>query len=186
MKRATRILLTAAVAAVFLGACAKQSLKATYDKQTANIESFLNAQMKADTLATLTRNQGAYRLTLHDTLDARRDSLRFGGRAALYYACYLLTGSSLSASNLVSTNLKDIATASNWKLSDTLQFKLDTLTLDKTLLNGLQMGLQGVQQYDEGFILFTGEYGFGNIQSGTIPARSALVYYIWINEIFNE
>lgn len=188
MKKSSVILLAAIVLAG-LGACSKESLKATYDKQISYIEGFITAQMNADTNATLVRNGNAYRLTLHDTLDrifGQRDSLREGGRVSLLYACYLLTGSTITIGNLIATNVKTIAEQAKWELSDTLRYKLDTLTLDKSLVSGLQDGLQGVQQYDECVILFTGEFGFGNVERGTIPARSALAYYFWIENIDNE
>ena len=169
-----------------VAACSRESLKATYDKQVTFIEGFISAQMKADTNATLVHNGKAYRLTLHDTLDrvlGPRESLLDGGKVSLYYACYTLTGSSLSAGNLVATNVKDIARQAGWNLSDTLRYKLDTLTLDNTLVRGLADGLAGVQPGDEGYILFTGKYGYGKTERGTIPALSALAYYILIEEI---
>jgi len=181
MKRNTLILVFLLAAA--LGACTKQSLKTTYDKQTTYIENFITAQMKADTNATLTRNGNVCRLTLHDTLPPERDSLLPGGKVSLYYACYTLTAASVSRSNLVATNYEPLAKAAGWNLTDTTRYKLDTLTLDQTLVKGLQDGLVGVQEEDEAYILFTGEYGFGASERGTIPARSALVYQIWISRI---
>ena len=184
MKRSTLILII-----LLLAACNKESLQSTYDKQTSNIESFITAQMNRDPHATLVRNEGAYRLNFHDTLDTRSrrpDSLAWGGQVALYYACYVMTGSSLSNSNLVATNYKRLADQAGWKLSDESRYKLDTLTLDKSLLPGLAAGLVGVQPKDEGYILFTGKYGYGGSQKGTIPARSALAYYFWIENISNE
>ena len=185
MKRST-LILTAVLAAAAIAACTKQSLQATFDKQTTYIESFISAQMKADTNATLTKYGGAYRLVLHDTLPAGRDSLRWGGKVSLYYACFTLTSSSVSTANLVATNLEDVATQAKWTLSDESRFKLDTLTLDGALLSGLAGGLLGVQPRDEGYILFTGKYGYGKSERGTIPAMSALAYYYWIEEIYNE
>ena len=182
MKRT--ILIVTALALIVWG-CTKQSLKTTYDKQAGYIESFVTAQMKADTAATLVRNEGAWRLTLKDHKDPG-DSLLNGGQVSLEYASYTLTGASLSASNLIETNKKDIADAAGWKLTDTTIFQPVTLTLDKTLVDGLRMGLHGVQPGDEGYILFTGEYGYGNKENGTIPAKSALVYHIWIESIKNE
>lgn len=166
--------------------CSKQSLQTTYDKQTTYIENFVAARMKEDPEATLVRNGGAYRVTLHDTEDPTRDSLKAGGKVSLYYACFTLTSASLSSSNLVATNFKTIASQAKWDLSDESRFKLDTLTLDNTLVPGLRDGLAGVQPGDEAYILFTGKYGFGNSEKGTIPALSALVYYILTDEIFNE
>ena len=185
MKRPTLILILI-LALMALGACTKQSLKTTYDKQTTYIENFISSQMKSDTNATLTKISGSYRLTLHDTLDVRRDSLLPGGKVALYYACYTLTSASLSKSNLVSTNKRDIAESAGWSLTDTTRYQVDTLTLDSSLVKGLQAGLEGVQEEDESYILFTGEYGYGAKERGTIPARSALVYHIWVNSISNE
>ena len=183
MKRSTVILLLLAAA---LGvACTKASLKTTYDKQTSYIEGFITAQMKSDSKATLTRNGDVCRLTLHDTL-SRPDSLKPGGRVVLNYACYTLTSSSVNRSNLVSTNSKTVASSAGWKLTDTTRFKLDTLVLGKDLVKGLQIGLEGVQQDDEAYILFTGEYGFGARERGTIPARSALIYQVWIKSIDNN
>jgi hypothetical protein len=92
----------------------------------------------------------------------------------------------LSNSNLIATNYKRLAEQAGWKLTDQSLYKLDTLTLDKSLLPGLAAGLVGVQPKDEGYILFTGKYGYGGSQKGTIPARSALAYYFWIENISNE
>lgn len=182
MKRSTLILIIGLVAGA--AACTKLSLQTTYDKQTTYIENFVSAQMKTDTNATLTRNGGAYRINLHDTLPQERDSLLWGQRVALYYGCFTLTSASLNRSNLVSTNMKDLARLAGWELTDTTIFKLDTLLLDKSLLTGFADGLAGVQEEDEGYILFTGQYGYGKTERGTIPALSALVYYFWIDEIF--
>lgn len=184
MKRSSVILLV-----LLLAACTKQSLQTTYDKQTSNIESFISTNMGRDATATLVRNEGAYRLNLHDTLDAtlhRTDSLDWGGQVALYYGCFIFSGTSLSFTNLVATNSRELAKEAGWKLTDESRYKLDTLTLDKSLLPGLASGLVGVQPMDEGYILFTGKYGYGGSQKGTIPARSALAYYFWIENISNE
>lgn len=183
------LLLAGIFALAVTAACSKLSVKSTYEKQATYIEGFVSAQMSKDPQATLTRNGGAFRLTLHDTLDrvfGQRDSLRQGGTAVVWYACYTLTGSTLSASNLVATNIRLLANSAGWELSDTLRYKPDTLRLDGKLVRGLQEGLFGVQQYDECFILFTGEFGFGNNERGTIPARSALAYQFWIENIDNE
>lgn len=165
--------------------CTKQSLKTTYDKQAGYIDSFVQAQMKADPDATLVRNEGSWRLTLQDHRDPG-DSLLAGGQVTLEYASYTLTGANVSASNLIETNRKDVAESARWELTDTTIFQPVTLTLDKTLVDGLRMGLHGVQPGDEAYILFTGEFAYGNKENGTIPAKSALVYHVWIESIKNE
>ena len=113
-----RKLILIGLSALLLAACTKQSLQSTYDKQTSYIESFVSTQMGKDATATLTRNGGAYRLNLQDTLDPTRDSLAWGQRVSLRYACFTLTSASLSASNLVATNRPDgrslTRAASSW------------------------------------------------------------------------
>ncbi|MBO4340560.1 MAG: hypothetical protein J5835_03935 [Bacteroidales bacterium] len=178
MKKAFLILL-----AVFFAACTQQALQTTFDKQTTTIESFVSATMKADANATLTRTGGAYRVTMHDTLDPTRDSLGWNGKVKLYYALYTLSSASLSASNLVATNKKDVAAAASWNTADDSQFEAVTLDMTDNLLEGLKMGLYGVQPDDEAYILFTGKYGYGSHEQGMIPARSALAYHVWIETI---
>ena len=180
----TKALILAALLLIGWG-CSKQSLKATYDRQAGFIDSFVQAQMKSDPEATLVHNEEAWRLTLKDHRDPG-DSLLQGGQVTLEYASYTLTSGSISASNLIETNRKEIADAANWKLSDSTIFQPVTLTLDKTLVEGLRMGLHGVQPGDEAYILFTGEFAFGNKENGTIPAKSALVYHVLIESIKNE
>lgn len=179
MRKSAIILLSLIVA----GACTQQALQTTYDKQTTNIESFISSQMQADETATLTRTGGAYRLTLKDTLDPTRDSLGWNGSVTMDYALYVLTGSSVSAQNLVATSLESIATEAGWSLTDNSQFQKITLSMQDDLLEGLKMGLYGVQPQDEAYILFTGKYGYGSREQGTIPAKSALVYHVWIDSI---
>lgn len=186
MKKSTLILLILVV----LAACSKQSLQVTYDKQITNIESFIQNLLNKDPDARLIKEEeGVYRVNLHDTLDRvlnRTDSLEWGGEVSLYYACFVLSSSTLSNSNLIATNLKELAEQAKWSLSDESIFKLDTLKLDNNLVPGLAKGLKGVQPLDEGYILFTGKYGYGKAERGTIPARSALAYYYWIENISNE
>ena len=187
MKKSTFILIALLIAGVF--ACTKESVQATYDKQETTIESFVESQLKADTTATVTYNNGAVRVVMHDTLyreGVLKDSLLAGGTVSFYYAGYVLSSAAISAAGLFATNHEATAKASGWVLSDTTQFRICTLTLDETLLPGLRYGLEGVQNQDECYILFSGEYGYGNNIQGTIPARSALVYHIWVNSITNE
>lgn len=190
MKNTTRILLlAAALGAALPAACSKQSVQSVYDKQETNIENFVQAQLKADTTATVTYKDGTVRVILSDTLSrsgALADTLQPGGTVSFYYAGYTLSGSSVSASNLFATNHEATAQAAGWVLSDTTQFNICTLPLDDTLLPGLRKGLEGVRSQDECYILFSGQYGYGKQRQGTIPALSALVYHIWVNSISNE
>ena len=189
MKKSTRILASALLVAALVPACNKEAVQLAYDKQEANIASFVEAQLKADNTATVTYKDGAVRIVLHDTLRREgllADTLRAGGTVSFYYAGYTLPSASVSASNLFATNHKQTADAAGWRLSDTTAFKIQTLTLDDSLLDGLQRGLEGVRNQDECYILFSGKYAYGSRIQGTIPARSALVYHIWVNSISND
>ena len=70
MKKSTWLLCIALLVTMLLAACSKQALQATYDKQTTNIEKFLETVISKDTTARLTENGGTYRLILHETLPA--------------------------------------------------------------------------------------------------------------------
>lgn len=189
MKKSTRILVTALLLAGLIPACNKQSVQLAYDKQETNIAQFVETQLKTDETATVTYKDGAVRVVLHDTLQREgllADTLRTGGTVSFYYAGYTLTGTSVNSSNLFATNHRKTADAAGWRLSDTTAFKIETLTLDDRLLEGLQRGLEGVRNQDECYILFSGKYAYGSHVQGTIPARSALVYHIWVNSISND
>ena len=189
MKTSTRILVSALFLAALIPACNKQSLELAYDKQETNIDNFVTAQCNADTTATVTYKDGVVRIVLHDTL-AREgllaDTLRAGGNVSFYYAGYTLTSATISKDNMFATNHKETADNAGWRLSDSTAFNILTLSLDNQLLDGLQRGLEGVRNQDECYILFSGEYGYGSHAQGTIPARSALVYHIWVNSISND
>lgn len=187
MKKSTFILAAALVAG--FAARSKQSVQTTYDKQETYIANFIAAQQKRDTTASVTYKDGVVRITLHDTMERTgllADTLRTGGTVSFHYAGYTLTSGSVSSSNLFATNHQNTANAAGWKLSDTTAFKIETLSLDNTLLDGLQRGLEGVRNQDECYILFSGKYGYGSRVQGTIPARSALVYHVWVSSISND
>ena len=189
MKKSTRILTSALLLAVIFSACNKEAVQLAYDKQETNIANFVEAQRKADTTATVTYKDGTVRVVLHDTLRREglmADTLRTGGTVSFYYAGYTLTGASVTAANLFATNHKATADAAGWRLSDTTAFNIETITLDDHLLEGLQRGLEGVRNQDECYILFSGKHAYGSRVQGTIPARSALVYRVWVNSISNE
>ena len=190
MKKSTRILTASLlVAATLVPACNKASVELAYDKQETNIATFVEAQLKADETATVTYKDGVVRVVLHDTLTREgllADTLRAGGTVSFYYAGYTLPSSSVSNSNLFATNHQATADAAGWKLADTTAFNIATLTLDDHLLDGLQRGLEGVRNHDECYILFSGKYGYGSRKQGTIPARSALVYHVWVSSISND
>ena len=182
-------LILSVLALGILAACTKQSVQNIYDKQETTISNFVAAQLKADPEATVTYNSGTVRITLHDTMykDVENaDSLRAGGTVSFYYAGYVLSGTTLNSSNMFATNRKESAETAGWSLSDESQFHIETVSLNDDLIEGLKKGLEGVQNQDECIILFSGKYGFGAKKKGTIPARSALAYHVWVNSFDNE
>ena len=93
----------------------------------------------------------------------------------------------ISTSNLFATNREAIAKAAGWTLSDKDAFKIETINLrEQSIAEGLRNGLIGVKGGEECIILFSGKYGFGNNNLGTIPANSALAWHIWVESISNE
>lgn len=77
--------------------------------------------------------------------------------------------------------------AAGWTLSDKDAFKIETINLrEQSIAEGLRNGLIGVKGGEECIILFSGKYGFGNNNLGTIPANSALAWHIWVESISNE
>ena len=189
MKKSTRILTAGLLVALLAAACNKASTQAAYDKQETLIDNFVQARLKADTNATVTYKDGVVRVVMHDTLTREgllAETLRTGGTVSFHYAGYTLSGTNVSASTLFATNHKATADAAGWRLSDTTAFNIMTITLDDHLLDGLQRGLEGVRGQDECYILFTGKYAYGPSIQGTIPARSALVYHVWVSSISNE
>ena len=189
MKTSTRILASLLLVAGLASACNKDAVQTAYDKQETNIAKFVEDQVKKDATATVTYKDGTVRIVLNDTITREgilADTLRTGGTVSFHYAGYTLTSASVSNANLFATNHKKTADAAGWKLSDTTAFNIMTLTLDDRLLDGLQRGLEGVRGRDECYILFSGKYAYGSRVQGTIPARSALVYHIWVDSISNE
>ena len=163
--------------------CTKQQVQASYDKQETMIDNFVTAQLKTEgTYAVY--NKGSVRLVTVKGEGA--DSLAADGVVSYYYALYRLTSSPINSSNLISTNNAEIA-GSSWSLSDESAFDIITAKLDEAgYIEGLRNGLAGVRDGQECYILFSGQYGFGDRIHGTIPANSGLVYHIWVSSISND
>ncbi len=168
--------------AIAVLACSKEEIKTTYSRQETNIESFVNSMKKTVDTAYVVYNKGVSRLVT--VYGQEGDSLKSNGTVSFYYAGYVLTGSSVSNSNMFATNSKEIAAAAQWTLTDESVFEPKTVKLnDKNLVEGLKRGLVGVKPGEECYILFSGKYGFGKRPLGTIPANAALAYHVWVESI---
>lgn len=169
--------------AAVLVSCTKDRLKATYSSQENKIESFINQQLQKEGV-TVTYANGSDRVTL---VQGEGDELAENGTVTFFYAAYTFTGS-ISASNLFATNHKQTAEDSSWGGSEEAgDFEALTLNLkDDDMIQGLKMGLKGVKGGEECYIIFSGKYGFGNKNFGTVAANSALLYHIWVSSISNR
>ena len=166
--------------AILAAGCVKQSVQATYDNQEKSIEKFVEAHKDWAP----TYNNGSVRLTV--TEGTSEETLQKGGIVSFYYAGYVLNGTSVSASNMFATNDRATAEAAKWTIDDESIFEVETIELGTDrLLVGLENGLEGVKAGEECYILFSGKYAYGKKVAGTIPAKSALVYYIKVESITN-
>lgn len=173
--------------AVTLCACSKQA-QATYDKQETTIESLVESLLKTDEGATVEYLDGVVRIRFSVSTSSESDpALEEGGSVSMWYGGFTVTSASLSKSNLFATNLQDLATECGWSGADESMFQVETVTVGKgELVPGLEKGLIGVKKGDQYLIVFSGKYGWGGHPRGTIPARSALAYQIWVTDISNE
>ena len=169
-------LLVALIALVMVFACSKEEVKLRYSRQEQNIESFVNSTLKSVDTAYVVYNKGVTRLVV---VPGDGDSLSVNGTVSFHYAGYVLSGTSVNASDMFATNNEEVAKGSGWTLSDDSVFEVKTV-------KGLKYGLEGVKAGQECYILFSGKYGFGKRELGTIPANSALVYRIWVESITND
>lgn len=168
--------------------CVKTQLETTYNKQEDQIDQYItknmvvtNDQGGSDTLRVV-RNAGSNRLVLKE---GTGDQLKENGYVSFYYAGYLFSGS-ISASNLFMTNRLETAKESGWN-EETLDTGLYEISLqDVELIPGLRNGLIGARTGEECEILFSAKYGFGNKPLGMIPAKTALLYKIWVMGVTND
>ena len=184
MKRSLLIVLALISAAAL--SCTKESLKITYANQEKYIEDFINDKISADETSTVhaVSNGGVQRLVM---VEGEGEELASGGMVTFYYAGYVLTSKTITSSNLFATNIKDIAEAASWFLSweDYFEPVVEDLS-DGKLVSGLKKGIKGVKAGEVCFILFSGKYGYGDKQYGTIPANAALAYYVEVVDVNNN
>ena len=171
-----------------LTSCVKEQLEVTYNKQEDQIDSYItknmtvkNASGGSDTLRVV-RNGGSNRLI---KVEGTGEELKADGHVGFYYAGYIFEGS-VNPANLFVTNHQATAEQSGLKLTDPDYSLLEINITESDLLDGLRKGLTGVRAGEECEILFSGKYGFGNRGFGMIPAKSALLYKIWVVSVTND
>lgn len=168
--------------------CVKEQLETTYNKQEDQIDKYItknmvvtNAEGITDTLRVV-RNSGSNRLV---TVEGTGDELMADGHVGFYYAGYTFNGS-ISASGMFVTNHQATAEQAGWNLTDADYALMEINITEAELIEGLRKGLTGVRAGEECEIIFSGKYGFGNKSFGMIPAKSALLYKIWVVSVTND
>lgn len=158
--------------------CIKEKLEATYNSQESKIDTYVE---KA-TDCRIVRNGGSNRIV---RTEGEGEELRADGSVSFYYAGYTFNGS-ISASSMFATNRQATAEEAGWNLTDADYGIFEVSLKDTELLEGLRNGLTGVKAGEECEILFSGKYGFGKKTFGTIPAKSALLYKVWVVAVSND
>lgn len=168
--------------------CVKTQLETTYNKQEEQIDQYINKNMVVqndtggtDTLRVV-RNEGANRLVVKE---GTGEALTEKGSVSFYYAGYTFNGS-ISSSNMFVTNMLPIAEEAGWKVEDVDDDLYEADMNDAEFIEGLRKGLVGVRAGEECEILFSAKYGFGNKSLGIIPAKTALLYRIWVMGVTND
>ena len=168
--------------------CVKEQLETVYNKQEEQIDKYINKAIlttdesgNPDTLRVV-RNDGSNRIVIKEGIG---DELAKDGYVSFYYAGYTFNGS-VSSSNMFSTNRLESAVEVGWSAEES-EYTLYEISLkDAELLPGLRSGLEGVKAGEECEILFSAKYGFGNKPLGMIPAKTALLYKIWVVGVTND
>lgn len=175
-------------ACLALSSCVKEQLEVTYNKQEDQIDQYITKNMTVrdenggtDTLRVV-RNGGANRLV---KVEGTGEELATDGHVGFYYAGYVFNGS-VNASGMFGTNHQATAEQAGWDLTDPDYALMEINITEAELLDGLRKGLTGVRAGEECEIIFSGKYGFGNRTFGMIPAKSALLYKIWVISVTNE
>jgi hypothetical protein len=160
--------------------CQKEA-ELTYANQEAKIDSYITSLMSSGEYE-LTRNGGSNRIT---TTKGSGEELREGGTISLYLAGYTFSNG-FNKNGLFFTNSEEAATEAGWSITEP-DYNILTVTLSKdNFIEGLYNGLIGVKGGECCQIVFSAKYGYGTKKNGMIPAKTALLYKVWVESISNE
>lgn len=187
MKNRSTILL-AILTFILATSCVKEQLETVYNKQEEQIDKYIDKAMlttdelgNPDTLRVV-RNGGSNRLVRKEGVG---EELAKDGYVSFYYAGYTFNGS-VSSSNMFSTNRLESAIEVGWSAEESEYTLYEIGLKDADLIPGLKYGLEGVKAGEECEIVFSAKYGFGNKPLGMIPAKTALLYKIWVVGVTND
>ncbi len=162
--------------------CIREKLEETYNKQEEQIDRYITDALGRNESYTVAYKDGSSRLT---TKAGEGPELNSTGSVSFYYAGYTFDGS-IKPTGLFGTNHQATAEEAKWDLTDPEHSLMEINMKSGDLIDGVWNGLIGVRAGEECEILFSGKYGFGNSAFGTIPAKSALAFKIWVVGVSND
>lgn len=152
---------------------------ALYQRQATNISNFVNRVLKDSLDSYATYLNGTTRITLQE---GQGVTLEEGDTITFTFAGYKFSNG-IQTSNLFDSNDSTWIRNAGWKRStaEMQAFKLPFTSA--YFMNGLMLGLKGVQGGERCTVLFTGEHGFGERPVGVVGSYSALAYRVRVIEI---
>lgn len=160
--------------------CSKDDKALTIANQEAAIDSYISGTLGAYPVV---RNNGSNRVIVDSADISVTDSLEYGDSLHFYYAGYVFNS---SPSTLFATNVEEVASQSQFEVTDP-DFSVKKTIYEKgALIPGLENGLAGVKEGEHCIILFSAQYGFYNDAVYNIPKLSALAFEIWIDRVIKN
>ncbi len=98
----------------------------------------------------------------------------------------VISGSgSASGLSMFGTNHYLTAMFTGWHMEEGDDDALKISLNDNSVIEGLRKGLEGVREGEICDIVFSGRYGLGKRDKGSVSANSALLYRVWVDSISN-
>ena len=155
--------------------CDKEDRKNTYASQEAAIDSYVGG---LSTENRVVYRKGAVRVVLQEGTSI--DTLKKGDSLYFYFSGYTFSG---GKGSLFATNVEEVAEAAGLYtdgLPKKIKFGSDPL------VEGLKNGLEGMRTGENSYIIFSGQYGYGNQVMFTIPKMTPLLFDITVYKIIKN
>mgnify|MGYP001023972695 CR=1 FL=1 len=168
------VALTTLLLSLLITSCAKQEFNSLLFTQEQQIESYV-----ADFESSLvTVNGGVWRITIEQetgaVVAAEGDSVYFDYIAHLF---------SFGKGKVFDTSLSQVGEEAGLGHDANYYVPLGIKMGDRSLIEGLNRGLEGVAEGGNYYILFSARHGFGNVQTAIVPKASPLIFEVWIRKV---
>ncbi len=162
--------LVVAFAVAALYSCTKQDRENSIISQESAIDSYISSLSDVEVV----RNSGSNRVII----EAGKEGTAAVAGDSLYirYAGYLF---SRGKGTMFATNDSTVAAQTGYPLQAPLKVELGNMEL----ISGLRWGLEGVEEGEHCYIMFSAKYGFGNVVVYNIPKLSPLFFEVWIDKV---